>query len=183
MRSTTSRLPVALLFLPVVLHAQALSPAKKDSLIQAAVRAAPADIGAHAAVVLPGPDGKMVTLRPGTNGFTCFPDNPETPGPDPMCADANAMLWGQAYMSHAAKPANTTPGVAYMLAGGSDVSNTDPYAKPGKDTKWIQTGPHWMLMWPMDPKTTGLPTTPSNTGAYIMWAGTPWAHVMINGQP
>jgi hypothetical protein len=30
-------------------------------------------------------DGKMRTLTAGTNGFSCMPDNPVTPGPDP-CA-------------------------------------------------------------------------------------------------
>jgi surface antigen len=38
-------------------------------------------------------------------------------------------------------------------------------------------------MWPFDPKTTGLPTTHKPTGAYIMWAGSPYAHVHIVGRP
>jgi len=28
-------------------------------------------------------------------------------------------------------------------------------------------GPHWMIMWPFDPKTTGLPTTHNETGAFL----------------
>ena len=36
----------------------------------------------------------MRTLRKGSNGFTCMPDNPVTPGPDPMCMDANADAMG-----------------------------------------------------------------------------------------
>jgi hypothetical protein len=70
-----------------------------------------------------------------------------------------------------------------MLAGGSDASNTDPYATGDANTKWVTTGPHWMLMWPVDAKASGLSTTPKNTGTYIMWAGTPWAHLMINQAP
>ena len=35
------------------------------------------------------------TLREGSNGFTCMPDNPTTPGPDPMCMDAAAMELGE----------------------------------------------------------------------------------------
>jgi hypothetical protein len=27
-----------------------------------------------------------------------------------------------------------------------------------------------MILWPFDPKTTGLPTVHKPTGAYIMWA-------------
>jgi hypothetical protein len=38
-------------------------------------------------------------------------------------------------------------------------------------------------MWPVDAKASGLSTTPKNTGTYIMWAGTPWAHLMINQAP
>jgi len=38
-------------------------------------------------------------------------------------------------------------------------------------------------MWPFEPKTTGLPATPSQTGTWIMWAHTPYAHLMINQNP
>ena len=34
--------------------------------------------------------------------------------------------------------------------------------------------PHWMIMWVLDPKATGLPTTYRDTGAYIMRAGSPY---------
>jgi hypothetical protein len=40
-----------------------------------------------------------------------------------------------------------------------------------------------MIMWPFDPKTTGLPTTHKATGAYIMWAGSPYAHMHVMGRP
>ena len=35
----------------------------------------------------------------------------------------------------------------------------------------------------VDPKNTGLPVTYSDTGAYIMWAGTTSAHLHIMGRP
>jgi hypothetical protein len=38
-------------------------------------------------------------------------------------------------------------------------------------------------MWPFDPKTSGFPAEPKQTGTWIMWAGTPWAHLMINQRP
>jgi hypothetical protein len=38
------------------------------------------------------------------NGFTCLPDNPNFPGPDPMCGDANAMEWAQAWIGRRAPP-------------------------------------------------------------------------------
>ena len=68
-----------------------------------------------------GADGKMRTIRKGTNGFTCMPDNPATPGPDPMCMDANAMEWVHAWVAHKAPPAGKV-GLMYMLEGGTDAS-------------------------------------------------------------
>jgi hypothetical protein len=47
----------------------------------------------------------------------------------------------------------------------------------------IEVGPHWMIMWPFDPKNTGLPTTHKATGADIMWAGSPYAHLHVMGRP
>ena len=75
-----------------------------------------------------GKDGKMRTLRKGTNGFTCMPDNPATPGPDPMCMDKNSMEWVGAWVAHKPPPAGKV-GFMYMLSGGTDASNTDRYAK------------------------------------------------------
>jgi hypothetical protein len=40
-----------------------------------------------------------------------------------------------------------------------------------------------MILWPFDPKTTGLPTTHKATGVYIMWAGSPYAHIHVMGRP
>jgi hypothetical protein len=40
-----------------------------------------------------------------------------------------------------------------------------------------------MIMWLFDPKATGLPTTHRDTDAYIMWAGSPYAHMHIMGRP
>jgi hypothetical protein len=40
-----------------------------------------------------------------------------------------------------------------------------------------------MIMWPFDPKTTGLPTKHRPNGAYIMYAGSPYAHLHIMGRP
>ena len=38
-------------------------------------------------------------------------------------------------------------GVMYMLEGGTDASNTDPYAtKPTADNDWVKTGPHVMIV-------------------------------------
>jgi hypothetical protein len=154
-----------------------------EALIKSALAAAPADIAKGAAVVAPGPDGKMVQLKAGTNGFTCIPDQPQTPGKDAMCLDAQSMIWAQSWMAHDPAPKNTAPGVTYMLSGGSDISATDPWAKVVPGQKFVESPPHYMILWPFDAKATGLSTIPSKKGSWIMFAGTPYAHLMINQVP
>lgn len=47
-------------------------------------------------------------------------------------------------MSHK-EPASGKVGFMYMLSGGTDASNTDPYAtKPAAGNHWVKTGPHTM---------------------------------------
>jgi hypothetical protein len=43
--------------------------------------------------------------------------------------------------------------------------------------------PHWMLMWAIDPATSGLATRPNPSGVYIMYTGTPYAHLMVYQNP
>ena len=56
-------------------------PAPTDEeLIASAMKAAPKDVAENATIVVPGDKGAMRTLRKGTNGFTCMPDNPGNSG-------------------------------------------------------------------------------------------------------
>src|SRR5579864_2109014 len=76
------------------------APAKKaaptdDAVIKKAMSGGPAGIAKDATIVAMSDDMKSSrTLRKGTNGYTCLMD-----GPDPMCADENAMAWFDAYMN------------------------------------------------------------------------------------
>src|SRR6059058_413256 len=163
------------------------TPAKKAAakpsdaeLIASAMKAAPASVAKGATIVTMETGGAMRTLRKGTNGFTCMPDNPETPGPDPMCFDKNAGAWIDAYLHHQTPPAGKI-GLMYMLAGGTDASNTDPYAaKPTASNHWIKTGPHVMIVgadasfYDTYPKSAD----PDTKSPYVMWAGTPYQHLM-----
>lgn len=149
-------------------------------LIVSAMSAAPRSVAKGSTIVNMGADGSMRELRKGTNGFTCMPDNPATPGPDPMCLDANAMEWAHAWMSHKTPPTGKI-GFMYMLAGGTDASNTDPYAtKPTAGNHWIKTGPHIMIVgadaafYDSYPKAAD----PDTSIPYIMWPGTPYQHLM-----
>jgi hypothetical protein len=148
--------------------------------IQSAMRAAPKKVAEHATVVAMGADGAMRTLREGDNGFTCMADNPGTPGPDPMCLDAAAMDWLMALLSKK-EPAKGRIGLMYMLEGGTDASNTDPYATaPTADNHWVETGPHFMIVGAADEFYAAYPSgpDPDTDVPYVMWAGTPYQHLM-----
>jgi hypothetical protein len=164
-----------------VLAADAKAPMSDKDIIASAMSAAPAKVAQNATVVAMDAKGAMRTLRKGSNGFTCMPDDPQTPGPDPMCLDKNAMDFIHAMMAHKPPPTGKT-GFMYMLAGGTDASNTDPFAtKPTAANHWIQTGPHIMIVgadasfYDQYPRSAD----PDTSAPYIMWAGTPYQHVMI----
>jgi hypothetical protein len=152
--------------------------ADDSAIIKSAESAAPADVAAKATIVeMSG--GKMRTVREGKNAFTCMPDNSNSPGNDPMCLDKNAMAWA---MARGAKkdPPQGKVGFMYMLQGGSDASNTDPFAKkPVNGADWLKTGPHIMVVGATD--LAGYPATakPDTSLPYIMWPGTPFAHLMV----
>lgn len=151
-----------------------------DDPVANAERAAPASVAKAAAIVTLDADGKMTEVRKGTNGWTCMPDSPTTPGPDAMCMDPNATEWAMAWMNHKAPPTEKA-GIMYMLAGGTDASNTDPYAtKPTEGSDWIHTGPHMMVVGSTS-ALNGYPSgpNPDTKAPYVMWAGTPYAHLMI----
>ena len=149
-------------------------------LIASAQRAAPAKVSKDATIVAMDADGKMRTLRQGTNGFTCMADSPATPGPDPMCMDKNAFAWAGAWMAHKDPPQGKV-GFMYMLEGGTDASNTDPFAtKPSASNHWVKTGPHIMVVGADASFYDSYPKSPDpdTTQPYVMWAGTPYQHLM-----
>jgi hypothetical protein len=61
------------------------SPKTDEEMIANAVAAAPESIGKNATVIAIDANGKVRTLRKGTNNFTCIPDDPTTPANDPNC--------------------------------------------------------------------------------------------------
>lgn len=154
-----------------------------DALIASAVKAAPATVSSGATVYAVGADGQMRTLREGTNGWWCLPDDPNTPGEDPMCGDANSLAWAGAWMGKTEPPAGKV-GFMYMLMGGPAGSNTDPYMMaPPEGQSWVETGPHVMIVNSkgfFDGYKGG--ETPDTTVPYIMWEGTPYEHLMIPTQ-
>jgi hypothetical protein len=142
----------------------------------AAESAAPASLSKHATIM----DRAGNVIRQGTNGWMCIPDNPDTPGTDPMCMNEPWVGFGEA-VKNKRSPTYTQVGIAYMLQGDRPVSNTDPYAKepkPGED--WVEgLGAHIMVLVPDQASLKNLSTDSKNGGPWVMWAGTPYAHIMI----
>lgn len=96
-----------------------------------------------------------------------------------MCVDENGLEFVKAWLAREDPPTGKI-GFGYMLRGGSDASNEDPFAtEPAPGHEWVDTGPHVMVL-----NTAGLvegyPRTHEDTSRpYVMWPGTPYEHLMI----
>lgn len=160
------------LALPTAAFAQDDSAA----MIEAALSAAPPQLRDGATVS----DLEGNVLREGDNGYTCFPPPSEIAGA--MCMDGEWLRWMDAWMNGTPFTANSV-GIAYMLAGDSPqggASNIDPAAQePTADSDWVVEGPHLMVIVPNAEDLASLPKTPQVAGPYVMWADTPYAHVMV----
>ena len=157
------------------------SAGSNEAKIQEAKSAAPSSVSSKATIMdFPATgSAELVELQKGSNDWTCLPDYPASPGKDPMCLDKQGMVWMEAYMMQQAPNLNQA-GLAYMLAGGSDASNTDPFATgPAEGNDWVTTGPHTMVFPAGTLDQTVYSTDPKNGGPWIMWAGTPFEHLMI----
>ena len=192
MRRIVASLSAVLLLtaVPAVAQQKMKEPAKSDhegmakaggsksdaAVIAKATSAAPSDIGRNAAVMGTGADGKMKEIRPGTNGWMCMLDLVG----DSMCLDKEWQAWGDAWENKKDPPKPKTMGVAYMLKGDKGASNTDPYAtKPTADNHWVVSGPHIMLLPTDVSQLDAYPTDWTKGGPWVMWKGTPYAHVMV----
>jgi len=166
-----------------LVQAQAPAAAAKTTAwkIQNAMSAAPPSISKDATILdWPAKEGaEPPVLRKGANEWTCLPDDPSSPGNDPMCLDKMWTVWLHALMGKK-EPKITATGLGYMLQGGSTASNSDPFAtKPAPGQKWLQEQPHVMVLVPgkLDPKVYS--SDPHSGGPWIMWGGTPYEHLMV----
>ena len=165
---------VTSVFLGILVTGVALAEKSKAQLIAEAESAAPATVAKNATIK--SADGKV--LRPGSNGWTCYPQQAII---GPMC---NRPQWDNlldAMLNK--KPFKVKEfSVSYMLAGEGEalgVSNKDPYAtKPTDDNDWVKEGPHVMITVPNPAMLEGLSTDPKDP-VYVMWKGTPYAHIMV----
>jgi hypothetical protein len=141
-----------------------------------AMSAAPAAIADNATILdyELDADGRLVVLRDGSNGWTCQPDGPGTPSNDPWCFDQTWSDWLGAFVA-GEEPDTTVVGLAYLLQGGTDPVATEPAA--GED--WVASPPHIMIIVPGDLDQSVFSTDHDSAGPFIMWAGTPYEHLMM----
>lgn len=181
MRFTCVAVGVALL-LPAAVHAQGGGGMQGDrqAKIRSAMMAAPRTLAEHATIK----DWDDTVLRQGTNGWTCYPDMPESSGNDPMCLDEPWLAWVHAFMNKTA-PNITKMGFGYMLAGSSPESNVAPYETgPTATNEWMtESVPHIMVIVPNKAWLEGLPTKPDGGGPWVMWRNSDLVHIMVPTTP
>jgi hypothetical protein len=165
-------------------HGKDIKAMSQEQQIKIAESAAPARISKDATIMVYGQDGKLTEARKGSNGFTCIPTVNFRPKADPMCFDAAVGQWVDAMVNKKDKPENSVPGISYMAQGGYH------WEKGGKilmeeeaGAKLVKEPPHWMIMWPFSAADTKLPSLPNPSGAYVMFDGNPYAHVMVYQDP
>jgi hypothetical protein len=136
-------------------------------------------IGDLATVI--GADGSVI--REGSNGWRCeaFMPMPKN-GHDaaPACSDKNSVAWANAYKAGSI-PQMEGDGWIWMLHGDLGVDNiySVQMQKDAGHKHYIESGPHMMLM-PKDPSSLDNQSTDYTNGApYVMFQGSPYAHLMI----
>ena len=163
-----------------------------DVQIAAAVQAAPEDRRAAATVLGYDAAGALVTLRQGTNDIVCLADNPKDANfsvacyhkdLEPFMARGRELLakgvtskereetrWKEIESGALKMPRE--PRTLHVLTG----SGVDPATHAVKDA-YIR----WVVYTPFaTAETTGLPIRPVPGGPWIMFPGTPTAHIMIS---
>lgn len=146
--------------------------------IALAMSVGPAAISKNATIVDMTDISHMMQLRAGTNGWVCYASPVY-----PMCLDKEWQKWMEAWINKSDVKIDRT-GIGYMLLGDKGASNIDPYATgPTADNQWVVDPPHVMVLYQDLKMLDAYPTDPKNGGPWVMWKGTPYAHVMVPVSP
>jgi len=166
-------------------------PVPLDEQIAAAVQAAPDDRREGATVLGYKGGDTLEVLREGSNDLHCVADDPDKEGFSVACyhtslapymqrgrqlaaegvSDRNAKRWAEAEAGELAVPSG--PATLYVLSG----SGYDAASQTVRDAYL-----RYVVYIPgATPESTGLPLSPpAEGGPWLMFAGTPGAHIMIN---
>jgi len=160
--------------------------------IAEAVTALPADLRAGAAVLGYTPEGKLVSLREGKNDMICLAPAPTEKDFHSACyhkAMEPFMARGRALRAQGVKDPQvdtvrfaevksgklkmpTSPTMLYQIFGGK----FDPATQNVKEGQWLYV----TYMPGATSATTGLSSKPSDKSPWIMFPGTPKAHIMFS---
>lgn len=172
-------------------QAQTAAPLTHDQLIQSALLPLPEELRASATVLGHGAAGIMVTLRKGTGTMICLADDPGSPGFHVACYHQSMepfMARGRALRAQGVAgaqvdtvrfaevvagklPMPTAPASLYSITGdGYDLATGE-----------ITSGRRLYVVYiPFaTPESTGLPGIPVVGAPWIMFPGTPKAHIMF----
>lgn len=185
------KLLLALLLLSLTAAAQ--TPLSAADQIASAIQAAPEEMRAGAGVLGYGADGKLTTLRKGTNELICLADDPKDTRFSAACyhkdlepymargreLDAQGIKgnernekyrWKEVKEGKLSMPKE--PRMLYVLSGkGYDAASG----------KVIEGSVRWVIYVPFaTAESTGLSTKSKRGEPWLMDAGTPGAHIMIS---
>ena len=192
----THRAVIALAIASVPLGAQQVAYAPVSRQIAAAVSPLPAPLRGNATVLGYASNGRLVTLRKGTNDMMCLADDPAQTQFHVACYHRSLepfMARGRElraqHKSHAAidsirladvKAGRYTmpskPAALYQYFAPRDSVNATTGAIDGASYLYVVYIPY------MTPQSSGLTADPVSGGPWIMYPGKPWAHIMIAPQ-
>lgn len=156
-----------------------------ETQIRAALLAAPKEERANCTVYGYDQNGKLVTLKTGTNNLICLGDNPNKPGFDVACYHKDLDMFMARGRALAAQ--GKTPAEIFQIRE-KEVKSGELKMPDGPTTLYVFSGKtqqeasyRWVIYIPYaTAASTGLPVRPMPDGApWLMDQGTHRAHIML----
>lgn len=189
----TTAAPLLLIALTVQAPAATQGVPSPDAQIAGAVQAAPADQRETATVVGFDAAGKHTTLRKGTGTLVCLADDPAQAGFSVACYHKDLdpfMARGRELAAAGTRGRGPAEDVRYKeIAAGTLQMPTAPTLLTIVQGSAFDTASRtvtdsytrWVIYTPgATPELTGVPTTPGPGAPWLMFPGTPGAHIMIS---
>ena len=195
-QSVTVVAAVGLTLASARLSGQTVTYAPANRQIAAAVSPLPASLRANATVLGYHSDGKLVTLRKGSNDMICLADDPAQERFHVSCYHKSLEpFMARGRELHARRLSRETidslrladvkrgryqmpskPAALYQYFAPRDSVNAATGVVNGASYLYVVYTPY------ATPESTGLTANPLAGGPWIMYPGKPWAHIMIAPQ-
>ena len=187
---------VALTFASADVSGQSVTYSKADRQIAAAISPLPAPLRANATVLGYHADGKLVTLRKGSNDMVCLADDPGQDRFHVACYHKSLEpFMARGRELHARKLSReaidsvrladvkrgrykmpSAPAALYQYFAPRDSVDAATGVVNGASYLYVVYTPY------ATPESTGWTANPLADGPWIMYPGKPWAHLMIAPQ-